>query len=437
MNKVKRIIITSMCIIAIAASWLIVLSSKTTAEKQLDLIHKAELLTDDEIYILAVPLLEEAAGYDAKHTAAAEEELKKVYIALIDKRGISRKYTGLLEKQMARRGAPPEVFEEAAEYYLGINARQDALAVLKAGIESTSSAGLEAMYERERYAYEINRNTFEAVTSIYNRTLQVQQDGKWGIVNADGSTLIPCRYDKISTFSDNRAIVKKDDVIYAVDKDDNRVAVTQDGTQDFRNFSENRTALLSDEGWRRATGDFELGSNVFDDIGMHSGGYAAAGSGGKWGVISIGGQWLVEPQYDEIIQDELGRCYGQDAVFVRSGQEVYLYANGAFAEEVYQDARPFSDNGFAAVKKNGKWGFIDTEGNMMIEFAYDDALSFGGHLAAVKQGELWGYVSVRGDIVIEPAFLEAKSFDDGSAPVLTEKGWQIITLVEYKKERVL
>jgi hypothetical protein len=69
----------------------------------------------------------------------------------------------------------------------------------------------------------------------------------------------------------------------------------------------------------------------------------------------------------------------------------------------------------------------------MIDFRFDDALSFGQHLAAVKQGDFWGYISLKGDIVIEPVFLEAKSFSNGSAPVLTERGWNFITLLEYKR----
>ena len=46
---------------------------------------------------------------------------------------------------------------------------------------------------------------------------------------------------------------------------------------------------------------------------------------------------------------------------------------------------------------------------------------------------LWGYVSREGNVVIEPTFLEAKSFSEGSAPVLTDRGWRFITLLEFKK----
>jgi len=130
--------------------------------------------------------------------------------------------------------------------------------------------------------------------------------------------------------------------------------------------------------------------------------------------------------------DELGRCHAQGAVFARMGAQVYLLAGGRQAGGAFEDARPFSDEGYAAVKSGGKWGFIDTSGAVVIGFWFDDALSFGQHLAAVKVGEFWGYISIYGHVVIEPVFLEAKSFSNGSAPVLTDRGWQFITLTEYK-----
>jgi len=187
--------------------------------------------------------------------------------------------------------------------------------------------------------------------------------------------------------------------------------------------------------WYRATGDFTLGIAAFDFIGMHSEGNAAALQDGKWGVIDRSAAWIVPAEYDGIIADELGRTYGQQAVFVRDRGFVALLVNGERVGGDYEDARPFGAEGYAAVRENGQWGFINNEGEVVIDFdpSLEDALSFGQHLAAVKINGLWGYMNIYGDIVIEPEFLQAKSFSEGSAPVLTERGWQFITLIEYKR----
>ncbi|MCL2078796.1 MAG: WG repeat-containing protein [Oscillospiraceae bacterium] len=433
MNKLTRILIGAVCAIILISSWVVAVTAKTAAQKQLSLIEQATALIKDGIYILAAPLLEEAAEYNGPHTLQAEEELKKTYRALIDTQGFSRKYTNLLDRQMSRNDATPDVFAQAANYRLSKNAIAQALTILKNGIEATESAELIALYESCRYAYDMNRAVFDSVTDIYNHAIQVEYDGKWGIAESDGTLLISCDYDKISTLYQNRAVAKKDGVIYAVDRNNNRTALAPGTVLDFRNLSDSRIPLLTSDGWQRGTVDFTLGSVIFEDIGMYSNGYAAAMSNGKWGVIDIGLNWLVPAEYDEVICDELGRSYAQNAVFVRRGDEIYLYSNGKWHSETYHDARPFSDKGYAAVKMDNKWGFIDADANVRIGFIFDDALSFGEHLAAVKIGDMWGYISIYGNIAIDMIFLQAKSFSGASAPVLTERGWQIITLIEYKK----
>lgn len=437
MKKPVQVLIAAACAAMVFLSWYVTLSSRTDAQKQLSLIREAEALISNEIYILAVPLLEEASNYDAKHTAQAEEMLKTVYLSLGHNRGFARMYTTLLEKQMNRPDAPATVFAEAANYQLKQNATQNAIVILKQGIIKTGDEGLTALYESIRYTFETTRTSFSSVMPIFNQTLQVERNGKWGIANTSGTLIIPCRYDKVSTFYKDRAIVKMNNLIYAVDRNNNRLALASSNATDFRNYADYRTALLLPDGWHRATGELISGTSIFEDIGMYSGGYAAAKTGGKWGVVDISNDWLIPAQYDAIIQDELGRCYGQGSVFVRSSDEVFLYSDGDLLPTSYQDARPFSGTGYAAVMQGGKWGFIDTEGNAVIDFIYDDALSFNGHLAAVKVGDCWGYISISGILVIDAVFLDAKSFSGGSAPVLTEKGWQIITLIEYKKEEKL
>ena len=433
MKKGSRILIGVGCFALLLISWCIVISSKSTAEKQSELMRQAAAFMEDGIYVRAVPLLEEAAGYSTPYTQKAEDELKRAYLALINSAGYRRKYTDLLERQMDRKDAEPGVFEEAANYYLDLVKIPEALAVLKAGIAKTGSDALIAIYENSRYSYEMNRTSYEYVSDAHGPTVQVMNDGLWGIARIEGVVMIPCQYEKISTFSGDRAIVMKDGEIFAVDSDNNRVAKLKGGASDFGNFANERIPILIDGVWRRAYGDLTLGTVEFQQFGMYSEGCAAAQVAGKWGVIDSATSWIIPAEYDGVVMDGLGRSFAQGAAFVRNNGAVYLFADGRMIEDAYEDARPFSSEGYAAVKRGGKWGFIDANGTLRIDFRFDDALSFGQHVAAVKLGELWGYIGISGCIVVEPVFLEAKSFSCGSAPVLTERGWQFITFIEYKK----
>ena len=429
----KRVLLVAGCVLLLAVSWLTAITAQSDAQRQEELLQQASSYLQDEIYVRAIPLLEEAAGYEDTYTMEAEEVLKGCYLQMIDQSGYEQKYTDLLDKQMAREDAAPACFEEAARYYLSRSDLQEALAVLRDGVAKTGSEELEALYEQERYQYQMEDNLFQDVTAIYNGAVQVKKDGRWGLANAAGEIVIPCEYDWISTYSNGEAIAKRDAVISGIDSSANRVALLHGDASTFSNFAENCLGLKTKDGWLLANGEFHTGSTYFEELGMFSDGGAPAKMDGKWGILDVsGGDWLIAPEYDDIIRDELGRSYRNGTVFVRSGAQVFLLVDGEQVGEAYEDARPFAD-GWAAVKKNGTWGFIDREGVVQIEYQFEDARSFGQHLAAVKVDGKWGYVSLKGEMAIEPSYLDAKSFSAGSAPVRTEAGWRFITLLEYEE----
>jgi tetratricopeptide (TPR) repeat protein len=421
-----------LCAVLLIVSWVVAVTAKSDLDRQAELVAQANELLKDGIYILAYPLLEEATGFNTPETINIENDLKKVYLMLIDQAGFRRKYIDLLEKQMDRRNAPPDIYIEAAEFFIEGRRFPDAMAALLKGIEKTGDERIFNFYEQERYAFRVNRANYDNVMTGFNSTFQVLCDeGFWGLARLDGSILIPTEYDKISNFSGDRAIAKKDGEIFAVDRNGNRIAKLHANAVDFGSFSSNRVTLLIDGRWHRATGEFEMGAATFEKIGMHVDGNAPAMENGRWGVVNLAAEWVIPAEYDEVIMDELGRAYGQGAVFVRNGNRVNLIVGGEHIGDTYEDARPFGEDYYAAVKKNGLWGFINTSGELVIDYQFEDALSFGQHLAAVKIGEFWGYISIYGNIAIEPEYLQAKNFSSGSAPVLTEAGWRILSLLEF------
>ena len=73
-------------------------------------------------------------------------------------------------------------------------------------------------------------------------------------------------------------------------------------------------------------------------------------------------------------------------------------------------------NGIAAAAKNGKFGYIDTKGNTVIDFIYEDAWSFNdGSIAPVRIEKRYGYLNKKGEIVIERQFNEARPVVNGIA----------------------
>ncbi|WP_169051684.1 WG repeat-containing protein [Flavobacterium sp. H122] len=69
-------------------------------------------------------------------------------------------------------------------------------------------------------------------------------------------------------------------------------------------------------------------------------------------------------------------------------------------------------------KKNGDFGFIDTEGNWKIAPQFSKLKRFSEGLAPAKKGGGWGYIDASGKWIIEPQFEDAECFNaEGLAPV--------------------
>lgn len=74
--------------------------------------------------------------------------------------------------------------------------------------------------------------------------------------------------------------------------------------------------------------------------------------------------------------------------------------------------------GLAPVSVNGRWGYIDKEGETVIAFQYDQANPFSANgLAAAQIDGKWGYIDRGGDFVIPPQYDWAGLFDEDTAIV--------------------
>lgn len=432
MHHGKRIGITIGCILVVALSWIAAITMQSDEERQTQLIAEAKALLEDEIYIRAEPLLEEAITYRTSLTLTAEELLKEVYRGLAHQSGYTSKYTDLLERQMARADTGPEIYREAADYYLSSGQPQEAFAALRNGIAVTGDAALQTYYEEKRYMVKENRAMYEAVSMASGNTIAVREDGKWGIANTNGELVIPCVYDGIGTFENGCVVTIQEGVIATVDANNNRLAVYHGAANEIGGQGEGVVALQTPQGWMLTNTELNELDDRLEQVGTFSNGLAAACQDGKWGVINKSLEWVVSPDYESVAMDALGRCYMQGVLFVEKSDGFYLHNTEQELAGPYEAAQPFLD-GLAAVCIDGKWGFLDTKGTVQIPCTYEEAKSYGQHLAAVKVDGRWGYISRDGSMVIEPQYLAAWNFCNGSAAVQMEDGWHFLTLVEYEE----
>ncbi len=73
--------------------------------------------------------------------------------------------------------------------------------------------------------------------------------------------------------------------------------------------------------------------------------------------------------------------------------------------------------GLAAVKKDGKEGFIDKTGQVVIDLEYDWAIIFSEGLAKVEKDGKQGFIDKTGQVVIDLEYDWVYSFSEGLAAV--------------------
>ena len=88
--------------------------------------------------------------------------------------------------------------------------------------------------------------------------------------------------------------------------------------------------------------------------------------------------------------------------------------------------------GLAAVRtKNGLWGFVNSEGEVVIPAQFKDVGNFwGGYCWARNDQDLIGFINKDGEWVIQPKFTKAKYLDpvSGIAMVVEKRDWCYVNL---------
>lgn len=224
-----------------------------------------------------------------------------------------------------------------------------------------------------KYGYVNKRGKFK-IAPIYsnggrfiNGLARVKIDGKYGFINLYGDFIIEPKYTNVFDFSENLA-----------------------------------TAILT-QTIKLDNGYTQTSTNCY--------------------VLNTLGNIVQEPQGHLIIDN-----FKEGYAVVNNYAGIFLNARGKTfvdvhlkmkTEEYFEDAKDFSE-GYAAIKINGKWGFINSSFNHFLDIKYSDAKSFSEELAAVRNNYFWGYLSKTNKMAIDFKYKNCTSFKNGLAYVWLE-----------------
>jgi hypothetical protein len=146
--------------------------------------------------------------------------------------------------------------------------------------------------------------------------------------------------------------------------------------------------------------------------------------GDKWGCIDIHGNEIIPLKYDELNISRDFRWFP-----ARIGNKWgFIGDNGELTPFEYDDAKSFHNNR-ACVVKNGKYGFIDEKGEVVIPLIYDECephfrSEYNKPDAPIymKRNGKYGYIDINGKEIVPPMYEHAYSFscDHEMAAVITD-----------------
>lgn len=239
---------------------------------------------------------------------------------------------------------------------------------------------------------------YQDVQAIYgNGNYVVKEDGKWEITNSEGTTYLKGKFDKVKSIDGENVVV----------------------------ISNNKYGVMTLTGETKIDTKYQDITYAFDDNYIFK-------ENNQYGIINLAGEKKIKASYDSLIyRAESGIFEGDKAnladtefigsdltvklkgilseintelgyMKVRVGSE-YKYYNFKFEEKDSKEL--LKGNTLFLDKKDEKYGYINKDGVVIVDYIYDDAREqneFG--YASVKKDGMWGCVDSRGKQIIAPSY---------------------------------
>lgn len=318
-------------------------------------------------------------------------------------------------------------------------------------LEMAEKRGVSSEYMKETkkqiaYFYKFDYNNYDNVMIYSNNYCAVQDEGLWGFVDRYGNLRIGCKYSTVGAYTQSNfvSVVNKDGEAYFIDKEGSKViALDKDITRAGLLVGDVIAVQKSDGTYVYINQSGEeiikpAEGTVYEYASTMNNGVAAVKTNNVWMLIDSTGKQLVKKTYTDIKLDEKEIVFRNDRLFVQDTDGLYIMIDcdgKQIGKHRFEDARLFSSESYAAVKINGKWAFIDKNGELISDKTYDDARSFSNGLAAVCINGKWGFVDENEKLRIDAIFDGASDFNEkGSCFVKNGDTWQLLKLYRLNRE---
>ena len=250
---------------------------------------------------------------------------------------------------------------------------------------------------------------FDEIKPFCNGLAVVSIKGKYGFIDTTGEIVIPCRYSACSSYTDDIIWVSLDDKFGYIDNTGQHIIPIKYGKA--INLGNNVYAGVDD-----ATESYDLYS-LFDAKGKkRENPFIGNFKNALHAPIVIKDRIFL--QVDYVKNHAVYR-----RLLDRDGNEVL--------SSEYETILGFNNGLLARVKRNGKWGLMNSSLEEVTPCKYDFTGEFINGFAAIRNGQYYGFVDETGKIVIPCKYTFYTDFnEDGMATVVKPDG----SIVYIKKD---
>ena len=258
--------------------------------------------------------------------------------------------------------------------------------------------------------------------------------GLYGIIDYSKKKVLENKYQKIEkTYGNDLYVVIQDGVKKVINKEgqdilkegfDNIASILKTKDQGVIFIKNQKYGVMT------LTGEIKI-EPEYDKLQEAKAGVFIATKNGKTGIIDIDKNEKIPFKYNSITYSEPADIYiaedenynsnimntnfevkqigmlielNEDKGYIKLRQnDEYKYYNFKFEEKNVKDI--LSQNTLFLSKKDGKYGFVDKNGNVVVDYIYDDATEQNayGYVGVKKDGK-WGSIDNKGQVIIEPTY---------------------------------
>lgn len=392
-------------------------------------INAAEKYAGKEIYEDALTEYEAALAL-RPDSADAKRKIAEMQLKLENK----SEFIAGCEALIYQEKPDEEALRMLVSYYDIDGKQEDIVAMLKE-LRSTQSGNetVAELWNQYRGSYEELYYSYGEMQPFYFGYAVAGNEGRYGLIDTEGKNVITFQYDAVGYFSKENgcAPVNEGGRWYYLNTKEHK-KIVPDEPYEFLGVISEGTAVVGKNG-KYGFVDTQMTQKtecIWDAASNLCEGIAAVQKDEKWALLDADFQLLTDYIYEGVAIDEAGFCSEGGRVFVKESDGYHLLDEKGteITGQVFEDARPFGDEGLAPVCINGAWGFVNTQGELVLSASYEDARDFHKGVAPVQKDGKWGYIDTKGDLLIEPVFEDAYPFNDaGTAPVKKES-WFLIRL---------